>query len=40
MNVWQNAQQLCGERIHIFDNDTSGDFRSNLIDGAIPMWAV
>lgn len=23
-----------------FDNDTSGDFRSNLIDGAIPMWAV
>lgn len=19
---------------------TSGDFRSNLIDGAIPMWAV
>lgn len=35
-----NAQQLCGARIHIFDNDTSGDFRSNLIDGAIPMWAV
>lgn len=29
-----------GARIHIFDNDTSGDFRSNLIDGAIPMWAV
>ena len=40
INVWQNAQQLCGAGIHIFNNDTSGDFRSTRIDGAIPMWAV
>jgi len=39
-NIWQNTQQLCGAMIHIFDNDTSGIFPVNTIDGAIPMWVV
>ena len=30
MNVWQNAQQLCGARIHIFDNDTCKDIIARL----------
>ena len=25
---WQNVQQLHGAKIHIFDNDTSGEIRS------------
>ena len=28
IDVWQNIQQLCGAKIHIFNNDTSGYVRS------------
>ena len=28
IDVWQNVQQLHGAKIHIFDNDTSGEIRS------------
>lgn len=28
IDVWQNIQQLCGAKIHIFNNDASGYVRS------------